>query len=102
MASGTPRRSEHLCAVLTEIKRRSGRRSEKIPGRLQQERKRCLATVFEFERQQIVGARPAEVDGGDRDAAACSSLCEAEPGIDQARSRRQSMASAPSKCAWVA
>src|SRR5260370_33747315 len=94
MASGTPRRSEHLCAVLPEIKRRSGRRSEKIPGRLQQER--------EFERQQIVGARPAEVDGGDRDAAACSSLCEAEPGIDQARSRRQSMASAPSNVAWVA
>jgi hypothetical protein len=45
----------------------------------------CLATVFEFERQQIVGARPAEVDGGDRDAAACSSLCEAKPGIDHQR-----------------
>jgi hypothetical protein len=48
----------------------------------QQERQSRLAAVFHLERQQIVGARPTEVDGGDRDAAARGSLGEAEAGID--------------------
>ena len=57
------------------------------PSRAQskQECKRCLATLLDLQRQEIIGAGAAEIDRSNRNVALRGSLHEAESGIDHQR-----------------